>query len=82
MINHERRFDYYKLLIQPQLEADAVANFLNLPEILHKWTDEDRTWFTEQWLKDHGWVEIDEPAINDEVIVFESNVPTQEVPDK
>jgi hypothetical protein len=48
---------YYKTIIASLPNENSVAEFLNKPEILAKWNDEDREYFIVRYLMDHGWTE-------------------------
>jgi hypothetical protein len=49
---------YYELVIKKFSDEDTLTEFLNKPDILNKWSDEDREYFIVQYLLDNGWEEV------------------------
>jgi len=51
---------YYKDIISRFEDEDKLVAFLNTPEILTKFSDEDREYLVTTWLADNGWLEVKE----------------------
>ena len=51
---------YYKDIISRFEDEDKLVAFLNTPEILAKFSDEDREYLITTWLTDSGWLEVKE----------------------
>jgi hypothetical protein len=51
---------YYETIIKKFINEDLVVDFLNQPDIINKWSDEDREYFIFKYLEDNGWVDIEE----------------------
>jgi len=52
---------YYDSVIKKFNNEDLVVEFLNQPDIMRKWSEEDREYFIVKYLQDNNWVEVDEP---------------------
>jgi hypothetical protein len=52
---------YYEAVIKNFANEEQVVEFLNQPDIMNKWPDEDREYFIFKYLEDNGWYEADEP---------------------
>ena len=57
----DKKQTYFEQVIKSMPSEDAVAEFLNKPEIMAKWSDEDREFFIVSYLKSKGWKEVTEP---------------------
>ena len=65
MLNINKLESYYSAIIKHFNDEDEIVYFLNKPEILRKFTDDDREWLVLKWLKEQGWVEVNEEDIPD-----------------
>lgn len=54
----EKLLNYYDRLIAPMPSPEVVRDFLNKPDIMAKWLEEEREWMITEWLKRNNWVEV------------------------
>lgn len=51
---------YYNSMISRFTDEAALSNFLNESDIKRKFDDTTREYFAERWLKENGYVEVEE----------------------
>jgi hypothetical protein len=49
---------YMNFLMDNFHDVEALTEFFNTEDMLRKWSDADREFYTSEWLRRHNWLEV------------------------